>query len=218
MLQSSHAAIRTSEPPTPAQLKELFTQIETGKVSKASLQQFLRGGSQVVQLPELTTLSDLEVGQLANRFHSMYGACNRELHDRMVADRDVYDARFRRIPLAFPTQSLGVLEGLARNDHAIRCGFVVVLYKGDQVVRFIKEIAGSGYEWGEPDDGQSTRPHLWQTHDRARRYVLAVMNHRRTWLREPEAEVAFWCHPEAGWAHREKYLLMEQKWPGSPQQ
>lgn len=40
----SHAAGWTSDSPTPAQLKELFAQIESGKVTNVSLQRFLRGG------------------------------------------------------------------------------------------------------------------------------------------------------------------------------
>lgn len=39
----SHAAVWASDAPTPAQLKELFGQIEKGKVTKDSLQAFLRG-------------------------------------------------------------------------------------------------------------------------------------------------------------------------------
>ncbi len=46
MTQSSHAVVQASETPTPAQLKELFAQIETGRVTKDTLQKFLRGTPQ----------------------------------------------------------------------------------------------------------------------------------------------------------------------------
>lgn len=42
MTQSSHAAVRASEEPTPQQLQELFRQIGSGRVTKDRLQVFLR--------------------------------------------------------------------------------------------------------------------------------------------------------------------------------
>ena len=42
----SHATGRGSGQPTPAQLKELFAQIESGRVDKGRLQEFLRGPTQ----------------------------------------------------------------------------------------------------------------------------------------------------------------------------
>lgn len=42
---ASRAAGWASDSPTPAQLKELFAQIESGRITKTSLQQFLRGES-----------------------------------------------------------------------------------------------------------------------------------------------------------------------------
>jgi len=45
---ASHATGRGSGQPTPAQLKELFAQIESGKVNKGRLQEFLRGSTQTV--------------------------------------------------------------------------------------------------------------------------------------------------------------------------
>lgn len=44
----SHATGRGSGQPTPAQLKELFAQIESGRVNKGRLQEFLRGSTQTV--------------------------------------------------------------------------------------------------------------------------------------------------------------------------
>jgi len=44
----SHATGRGSGQPTPAQLKELFAQIESGKVNKGRMQEFLRGSTQTV--------------------------------------------------------------------------------------------------------------------------------------------------------------------------
>jgi hypothetical protein len=44
----SHATGRGSGQPTPAQFKELFAQIESGKVNKGRLQEFLRGSTQTV--------------------------------------------------------------------------------------------------------------------------------------------------------------------------
>lgn len=44
----SHAADWDSELPTPAQLKELFAQIESGRITKDRLQKFLRGSVQSV--------------------------------------------------------------------------------------------------------------------------------------------------------------------------
>lgn len=49
MTKSSHATAWASDAPTPAQMKELFAQIESGRVTKNRLQEFLRG-----QLPEPT--------------------------------------------------------------------------------------------------------------------------------------------------------------------
>lgn len=45
MSNSSHTAVHVSEVPTPAQLKEFHAQIESGRITKDSLQQVLRGGS-----------------------------------------------------------------------------------------------------------------------------------------------------------------------------
>lgn len=45
-MAKSHAAGLGSDAPTPAQLKELHAQIESGRVTKDSLQAFLRGGQQ----------------------------------------------------------------------------------------------------------------------------------------------------------------------------
>lgn len=45
---TSHATGRGSGQPTPAQLKELFAQIEAGRVNKGRLQEFLRGSTQAV--------------------------------------------------------------------------------------------------------------------------------------------------------------------------
>ena len=42
-MEKSHVAGWTSESPTPAQLKEFFAQIKTGRVTKERLQAFLRG-------------------------------------------------------------------------------------------------------------------------------------------------------------------------------
>ncbi|MEX2054996.1 MAG: hypothetical protein WD972_02340 [Candidatus Andersenbacteria bacterium] len=50
MTKSSHVAARASEQPTPAQLKELFAQIESGRITKTSLQRFLRHGFELAQL------------------------------------------------------------------------------------------------------------------------------------------------------------------------
>lgn len=47
-MQKSHAADRGSEQPTPAQLMELFAQINSGRVTKEGLQRFLRGSTQPV--------------------------------------------------------------------------------------------------------------------------------------------------------------------------
>ncbi|KKR70962.1 MAG: hypothetical protein UU12_C0012G0018 [Candidatus Woesebacteria bacterium GW2011_GWA2_40_7b] len=47
---NSHATGRGSGQPTPAQLKELFAQIESGRVNKGRLQEFLRGSTQAVTL------------------------------------------------------------------------------------------------------------------------------------------------------------------------
>lgn len=47
-MTKSHAAGRDSEEPTPAQLKELFAQIESGRVNKGRMQEFLRGSTQAV--------------------------------------------------------------------------------------------------------------------------------------------------------------------------
>jgi len=52
MNASSHAAARVSEPPTSAQLKELFSQIDTGRVTKMSMQRFLRGEPAVTVAPK----------------------------------------------------------------------------------------------------------------------------------------------------------------------
>lgn len=53
-MSESHAAGWTSESPTPAQLKELFAQIDSGKITKAKLQDFLRG--QPILLESLFTV------------------------------------------------------------------------------------------------------------------------------------------------------------------
>jgi hypothetical protein len=45
---TSHATGYGSEQPTPAQLKELFAQIESGRVNKGRLQEFLRGSTQAI--------------------------------------------------------------------------------------------------------------------------------------------------------------------------
>lgn len=45
---ASHATGRGSGQPTPAQFKELFAQIESGRVNKSRLQEFLRGSTQTV--------------------------------------------------------------------------------------------------------------------------------------------------------------------------
>src|SRR3989344_8251134 len=45
---NSHATGRGSGQPTPAQLKELFAQIESGRVNKGQMQTFLRGSTQVI--------------------------------------------------------------------------------------------------------------------------------------------------------------------------
>lgn len=45
-LGKSHTAGWASDSPTPAQLKELFAQIESGRVTRKSLQGFLRGGTE----------------------------------------------------------------------------------------------------------------------------------------------------------------------------
>lgn len=42
-MNKSHTAVWASEAPTPAQLKELFSQIDSGRVTKGRLQAFLRG-------------------------------------------------------------------------------------------------------------------------------------------------------------------------------
>ena len=42
-MTESHTADRTSDTPTPAQLKELFAQIDFGRVTKRRMQAFLRG-------------------------------------------------------------------------------------------------------------------------------------------------------------------------------
>ncbi len=42
-MEKSHVTGWASEMPTPAQLKEFFAQIETGRISKERLQEFLRG-------------------------------------------------------------------------------------------------------------------------------------------------------------------------------
>ncbi len=46
MNNKSHVAGWTSESPTPAQLKEFFAQIESGKITRKDLQVFLRGKKQ----------------------------------------------------------------------------------------------------------------------------------------------------------------------------
>jgi len=42
-MEKSYVAGWTSESPTPAQLKEFFAQIESGRITKERLQAFLRG-------------------------------------------------------------------------------------------------------------------------------------------------------------------------------
>lgn len=45
---ASHATGRGSGQPTPAQFKELFAQVESGRVNKSRMQEFLRGPTQTV--------------------------------------------------------------------------------------------------------------------------------------------------------------------------
>jgi hypothetical protein len=54
-MNRSHAAARASATPTPAQLKELFAQIEVGRVTKARLQAFLRD-EPLQEEPQITPL------------------------------------------------------------------------------------------------------------------------------------------------------------------
>lgn len=42
-MAKSHASAWASDAPTPAQIKEFFAQVESGKVTKSNLQKFLRG-------------------------------------------------------------------------------------------------------------------------------------------------------------------------------
>lgn len=51
MAQQSHAAGWTSESPTPAQLKEFFAQVESGRITKGGFQSFLRGDRIVTAVP-----------------------------------------------------------------------------------------------------------------------------------------------------------------------
>ncbi|MBI4149711.1 hypothetical protein HY491_04640 [Candidatus Woesearchaeota archaeon] len=46
-MAKSHAAGWASDAPTPAQIKELFAQIESGRITKQRLQRVLRGNSEV---------------------------------------------------------------------------------------------------------------------------------------------------------------------------
>jgi hypothetical protein len=61
-----HAAGWTSESPTPAQLKEFFSQVESGKVTKDRLQAFLRGETPMLssQLPSILTQPEQAVASI----------------------------------------------------------------------------------------------------------------------------------------------------------
>lgn len=51
-MTKSHASGRGSGQPTPAQMKEFYAQVDAGKITRGGFQEFLRGGSHVLNLNE----------------------------------------------------------------------------------------------------------------------------------------------------------------------
>lgn len=70
MMTKSHTAGWASDAPTPAQIKEFFAQIASGRITKARLQSFLRNETAVIEVKGRATFAaflDKELGALGLR-------------------------------------------------------------------------------------------------------------------------------------------------------
>ncbi len=125
---ASHAAVWASEAPTPAQLREFFAQIESGKVTKGRLQSFLRGefaqaGRSIEEQLAAWTLLYREVFGEEHDFSSLTIPAQRPGFNRLIVvakgmtPNRIFLAMQKLFPAWRYTEDLDQISSVRKADH-----------------------------------------------------------------------------------------------------
>ena len=98
MSKKSHAAGWASDAPTPAQLKEFFAQIESGRITQHRLQEFLRGSSAEfpVSLDYSQSLADMVAAGHYDQVNSDITADHFPISGTGTVERTLFLIQFNR--------------------------------------------------------------------------------------------------------------------------